>query len=227
MASVFRKAHSPFWHAAYRDAHGRRRHKTTKTKKRSDAIDMAQAWDRLADAGRKRTLTEAVARRVVSELVEQSTGQPINFHTCKGWFDEWVAGKTGATAEKTIEKYQQVTRDFLQHIGDRATLPLAAITLQDVRAFRDALAKGGRSAVTVNQVVRKVLAAPFLAAMRAGYITVNPCASVEPLLDDLDGDETERGTFTPAQVRDLIKAEELLPAQRTLFCSRQSRNLRR
>jgi hypothetical protein len=112
MASIFKKSGSPFWFAAYRDAHGIRRQKTTKTKDRGKAIDLARAWERLAESGRKGTLTEAIARAVLSQLVEQSTGSPIHFHSCRAWLNEWIAGKTGTTAKGTLTRYRQVIDNF-------------------------------------------------------------------------------------------------------------------
>lgn len=205
MASIFRKPKSPFYFAAYRGPNGERVQRTTKEKKRSPALEKAQAWERLASQGRNRTITEANARKVVSEILEKSTGETLHFHTCKGWLDEWLAGKRGAVADKSIVKYEQVNKDFVTHLGERATLTLAAIGPKDIRSFRDALAKGGRSASTVNQTIRKVLSAPFLAAMRLGYISTNPCAAVEALRDD---SEAERDTFTEEQVAKLLKATD-------------------
>jgi integrase len=205
MASIFKIPRSPFYFAAYRDAQGHRTQRTTKQRSRTAALDVARAWEKLAEKGRARVLTESHARRVVSEILESSTGESLQFHTCRAWLDEWLAGKHGVVAAKSIEKYEQVTADFLAHLGERADLTLAAIGPKDVRSFRDALAAGGRTPGTVNQVVRKVLSAPFLAAQRLGYISTNPCAAVEPLRDDTDA---ERETFTTEQVSQLLDAAE-------------------
>ena len=169
MASIFKKPRSPFWFAAYRDAEGRRRQKTTKAKDRGKAIDMARAWERLAASGRNRTLTEAVARAVVSQLVEQSTGTPLHFHTCRAWLEEWIAGKQGTASDGTLTRYKQVIADFLAFLGPRAELSLAAISPADVRAYRDKLSTEGRAPSTVNLQIKKVLNVPFTAAQRLGY----------------------------------------------------------
>lgn len=203
MASVFRKPKSPFYFAAYRGPDGERVQKTTKETKRSPAIEKAQAWERLAAQGRNRTITEANARRVVAEILERSTGETLHFHTAKQWLEEWVASKRGAVGLKSIEKYEQVTDDFITHLGERANLTLAAIGPKDVRLFRDALAKDGRAPTTVNQTIRKVLSAPFSAAMRLGYISTNPCLAVEALRDAVP---VERETFSMQQVAALLKA---------------------
>ncbi|MDQ3622545.1 MAG: tyrosine-type recombinase/integrase, partial [Verrucomicrobiota bacterium] len=127
-----------------------------------------------------------------------------HFHTCRAWLEEWVAGKKGVTAERTLLKYRQYIEEFVESLGPRADLPLSSVSPRDVRTFRDALARAGHSPVTVNGAV-KILAAPFNAAVRLGYISVNPCAAVEPLRDDADA---EKDVFTPEQVGRLIEAAE-------------------
>lgn len=167
-------------------------------------MEACLAWARLEESGRRGTLTEAQARRVVSEIVERTTGEPMQFHSCRDWLDEWATGKTGSTAGRTSMKYAQIVRDFLEHLGDRADMSLAAITPKDVRSFRDALAKSGLSASTVNQTVRKVLSAPFTAGVRLGFLTVNPCTAV----DALRSEAIEKDVFTEEQMQALLKTAE-------------------
>ena len=205
MPSLHKRSESPYWVASYQDALGRWLKKSTKTDDRKLALKIALEWEKAAHAGRGNRLVESQVRRVFSEILEQATGKPLVCHSCREWLKEWVAGKNGATSDRTLLKYKQVTDDFLTHLGDRATLPLNAVSVADVRSFRDALAKKGLSPTTANQVSRKVLSAPFEAARRLGYITVNPCQGVEALKDSAD---IERDVFTPEQVAALCKVAE-------------------
>ena len=205
MPSLHKRSKSPYWVASFQDAKGRWLKKSTKTNERALAMKMAIEWESAAKAGKTGRLVESQCRRVISEIHEQATGETMNFYTCKGWFDEWLAGKTGVAGERTLLKYKQVARDFLAHIGERENLPLPAISSQDVRGFRDALAKQGRAPTTVNLSALKVLSAPFTAALRMGYIAVNPCAGVEALKD---GADTEKDVFTPAQIVTLCDVAE-------------------
>jgi integrase len=166
---------------------------------------MALEWERASVAGRNGVLTEAACRKVLAEILERATGEKLHFKNCREWFEEWLAGKAGATAEKTLVKYQQITDDFLKHLAKRAEIPLEAVSPRDVRSFRDALAKGGRAPSTVNQAIKKSLSAPFTAALRLGYISMNPCAGVELLRDDEDGG---REVFTAEQVGRLVAKAE-------------------
>jgi hypothetical protein len=208
MASIFRKPGSPFWFAAYRDAEGQRRQKTTKTKDRRLAADMARGFEKVAEAGRKGALTESVARAVCSELVLQATGEELHFRSCREWLNEWLRDKSGTTAVSTLKKYKQVICDFLTHLDKKADQPLGAISPKDVRTFRDVLAEGGRAPSTVNQTIKKTLAVPFLKAVRLGYIKVNPCSAVEDLRDEHEGGGRE--VFTPEQIQAFYKPPKVI-----------------
>jgi integrase len=205
MPSIHKRARSPFWFVSFQDALGRWIKKSSKTTDRALALKIAVEWSRAAEQGRAGRLVETQARRVVSEIHEQATGDAMSFYTCKEWFEEWLAGKAGVTGERTLLKYKQVARDFLSHLAERAAQPLNAIASRDVRGFRDALAKRGQAPSTVNLSALKILSAPFTAALRMGYISVNPCAGVEALKDAAD---TEKDVFTPAQITALCDAAE-------------------
>lgn len=204
MASIFKKPRSPYYFAAYRDANGERRQKTTKTKDRGKAIDFARMLERLGESGRNRILTESAARSAVSQLVEQSTGEPLQFHTARAWLEEWLAGKKATTTERTRLKYEQYVREFIDSLGFKADAPLDGLSPRDVRIFRDALLRSGHSPVTINGAL-KIIAAPFNAALRLGYVTVNPCGGVESLRDEADA---EKDVFTPEQVSNLIASAQ-------------------
>ena len=204
MASIFKKPRSPFWFAAYRDANGERRQKTTKTANRGEAIDMARSLERLAALGRKGALTEAAARQAISQLVEQATGESMAFHTCRAWLTEWLASKKGTINEETLDRYEQVFTGLADFLDKRADLSLAAITPADVRKYRDKLSSEGRAPSTVNLQLKR-LNAPFAEAKTLGYIMVNPVAAVERLNA---ATEDKREPFTSDQLRALLKVAE-------------------
>lgn len=205
MAGLTRQKESKYWQAIFYDGEGKKIRRSTKLTDRKEAQRLADKWEDLEKAGKKGRLVEAQARKVVSEILERHTGEPLHFHSTAAWFDEWLAGKKGTVEKRTHDRYTQVTRDFRAHLGDKAKLTIAAVTVKDVRSFRDELKKTGLSAVTVNQTVRKMLSAPFIAAKNLGYIQTNPCTAVEPLQEDAAGG---REPFTPKQVVDLLKAAD-------------------
>lgn len=204
MPSVHKRLNSPFWVAAFDGADGRRLKKSTRTSNRTLAMKLALEWEQAAKAGRAGRLVESQCRRVLSEIHEHANGEALQFYTAGAWLEEWLAGKKGAVTPRTRMKYDQYVAEFRESLGDRDKAPLNAINIRDIRKFRDELAKEGHSPVTVNGAL-KILAAPFNAALRLGYVTTSPCSGVEPLRDDAD---VEKDVFTPDQLRALIDSAE-------------------
>ena len=157
---------SNFWVACFTDSSGRRLKKSTKTANRGLAMEMGVKWEAAVQAGKAGRLVESQMRKVLSEIVERATGEKPHFHSCREWFEEWLNGKCGATADATLKKYRQVCKDFLAHLGERAGLPLPSISTRDVRSFRDVLLAKGLAAPTINSHVRQIIAIPFIAAQK-------------------------------------------------------------
>lgn len=204
MASIFKIPRSPYYFAAFRDARGRRRQRTTKTKNRASALRIAMEFERAAHLGRQGLLTEAACRKVLSELHEQTNGQLLSFHTVKSWLEEWLDNCAGTTAPRTLERYKGACSDFLDALGDRATVALPALSVESLRKYRDALRAKGHSATTCNQTL-KILRAPLEEARRLGHIPINPAHAVKPLKDTAS---KSREAFTTKQITALMRATE-------------------
>ena len=202
MASIFRIPRSPFYFAAFRDAMGRRCQRTTKTGERSKALRIAMEFERASAAGREGVLTEAACRKVLSQLHEQTTGKPLAFYSVESWINEWLANCAGTAAPRTLERYAGTCRDFLAAIGERSKVALAALTVEDLRQYRDALKMQGRSPATCNQSL-KILRAPLEEARRLGHVPVNPAHGVKALKDS---SAAKREAFTADQIAMLLDA---------------------
>jgi integrase len=204
MPSVHKKpgSRSPYWFAAYRGPDGRRVQKSTKTRDKAKALKIAVEWEALANKGRNGGLIAAQVRKVVAELVEQATGEPLHFQTVADYFTHWKTQGDAGKARNTAIKYTQTVDSFLKALGKRATQPLGNIGPGDLEKWRDALQKGGRTPATVNFNL-KVVSIAFQKAHKLGYITVNPCHGLEAIRDNT---EAERDVFTPEQVKALIEA---------------------
>ena len=125
----------------------------------------------------------------------------------RAWLDEWIKDKESENvSERTLLKYRQFAREFLDHLGSKADDILNQVTDGDVKAFRNALARSGHSASTVNGAI-KILHSPFHLAHLKGYIAADPCAGVGLIDDDTD---IEKDVFTPEQVAALVTAAESL-----------------
>jgi integrase len=195
---------SPHWIAAFRGSDGKRKQKSTGTSNRADALRLAVEWERLAKDGRGKRLVAAQARKVISEITEQATGEPLHYKNASEYLQEWLRNNEGTTSKATFAKYQQVARDFLKSLGARADLHLNAIGAADVTSYRDKLMRKGLSAASVVNLL-KVLSVAFDAAHREGIIQVNPVKAVKR---PIDTDKGEREAFTMEQLQLLLgKAE--------------------
>ena len=139
------------------------------------------AWANAAAQARDRNLTASQARKVLAEMVTHSTGESLTTYTLVSWVTEWLANKTASASMATMLRYNQVIRDFMECLGDRAKAPITSITGGDIVKFRDELRREGRAVSTCNLVVKKILSVPFEAARKLGYIPFNPVSSVEML----------------------------------------------
>jgi integrase len=92
---------------------------------------------------------------------------------------------------------------FLKTLGKRASLPLTSLTARDVENFLDARTAENLSPATLNLDV-KIIGEALNVARRQGLIPTNPAEAVE--LPEIES--TERGTFTPDEVKMLVDAAD-------------------
>lgn len=213
---------SPFWICCYTSATGQRLKKSTKVtvkpfkgEKRKDgspktaADKRAEAWEvclsieRAENHARSGTLTEQQAKKIIGEILERTTGEPLHDYKVSDWLNHWLDMKEQVRAGKTMDRYRQVIRDFIASLGSRANLALLHITSKDVLAYRASITRAGKTARTANLSV-KVVSAAFNAAVRQHIIESNPVTALESLPVKAE----EKGTFTPAQVSKLVRAAD-------------------
>jgi integrase len=194
------RGRSKFWIASFTDSLGRRLKRSTKTTDRKLAERLAAEWDAAGKAGRAGRLVESQCRKVIAEIYEQATGSGLAFHTARSWLTDWLEEKKINTSPRTIMKYEQIVREFIDHLKEKADAPLTAIVDGNLISFRNSLARAGHSPATVNTAL-KILRSPFLLAHRKGYITADPCVGVGLVDDDAD---IEKDVFTPEQIGALV-----------------------
>ena len=128
MASITKDAHqpprSPFWIACYNgmgsDGKVRRLKKSTKTTDRKLAQRLADEWEGLEKLAGEKRLTESHCRKVIAQMYERTTGEPLHFHTARGWLIEWIESKKNETELRAFLKYKQIINEFLAHMGNKA-----------------------------------------------------------------------------------------------------------
>jgi integrase len=206
MASVHRdpRGKSPFWYAAFYGGDGKRKFRSTKLANRAAALKIAFAWEQASAMARRKELTAAQSRKLLVELTLLSSGEALEFHSLEGWLKDWVANKRASTSKATCVKYDQVVRDFIAHLGQRAKASIASIAPGDVISFRDKLRAEGRSVTTCNTAVKGVLNNSFAAAFKLGVIPVNPIAAVDRL-SDRGAPDSSREPFSASELKALIE----------------------
>jgi integrase len=204
MASIGKyDKNSPFWYAAFTDPLGRRLKKSTEQTSKSKAWKVARTWEKASEEAAQLRLTEVRAREVISELMRSVGGESLRVFTVEQWFEHFVKGKKKSRAVGTGKRHAQTMREFMEFLGPRAKLNIAAITSRDIASFRDRRHALGLAPATVNLDVA-ILSSAFNGALRQGHITVNPCLAIEPLKNK----PPRKGVFSPEQVAALLKAAE-------------------
>lgn len=204
MAYVWKHPKSPFWTAVYRDDQNQWRKKSTKKNSKTPALALAIEWERAAQLGRDRVLTEAISREVIGGILERTTGETLRESTVREICDEWLRGKTHSRQERTAERYETSITRFKEFLGSKADRPIAAITPSDCQKFYDSLAEKKLAPATLR-VEMKTVSSVFNYARRLGLIATNPATAVE-LPDRIK--QVKRKTFTPAQIQMLFDTAE-------------------
>src|SRR4030095_3679302 len=197
------RGRSPYWICAYTSATGQRLKKSTKQKDRKKALAVCLASERAENHAKSGTLTEQAAKKIIGEILERTTGEPLHDYKVADWLTHWLDMKEQVRAGKTMDRYRQVIRDFVNSLGNRANLPLSHVTPKDVLAYRNSITVSGKAPRTANLSV-KVVSAAFNAAVRQHIIESNPATALE----SLPVKSEEKGTFTPVQVAKLVRAAE-------------------
>jgi hypothetical protein len=179
------------WRCRLRRADGTETTKSTGTRNAKRAKVICDAWQAAEDAGLD--LTRDRVTRILNETLERIGQTSIERLSIEQWFNLWLAGKT-EISHATRLGYEQVAREFLAYLGPRGDKRrLDSITENDIRGFMASLAAEGRSAGTINKLVRKYLSTAFEKARLTGRITHNPVRAIDPQKLDI----STRGTFTP------------------------------
>jgi len=203
MASLWKRPQSPYWVCCYVAADGRQLKKTTKRRNRNDAMTVCIEWERAEQMAREGNLSEAQARKVLSEILEKSSGEKLNTFTVREFFSAWVNSKSVTKASGTAKRYRHTVDSFLNYLGKRADTNLQNLRPAEIEGFRDLQIQEGKSAVTANMVI-KTLRVPFNVARRQGLTFTNPAEAV----DMLPAESSSKDVFTPEEIRKLLKVCE-------------------
>ncbi len=203
MASLHKdpRGKSPFWYCAFISKVGGRHFRSTKTKDKRQAVQICNTWAKAAAFGGK--LSPDKARQVIAQGVADLlmvSGQTLPSATIRDWSKRWLESKSVEAEPRTHERYETSIKRFLQFLGPRADEDLESLSVSDVIAFRDGVAK--RLSVGSTNMDLKVLRACLYAAQRQDLVEKNVAAKVEELKQR---GEARRRAFTLDEVRKVLK----------------------
>ena len=209
MASVNKdpRGRSPFWYACFSTAEGVRRRVSTELTDKRAAEKVALALQRAEDERRAGTISTQRIVDLLNDTLRSAGLEKIHTTRVGAWLESWLEAKRNISASSRLG-YQQAVREFLEFLGAaRSNAALDSVTERDIEAFVDHLREDGRSAGTINKLVRKYLSGAFEKARKLGKIRYNPIQATDPLQHE--GIVKQR--FLPEQVSQLVAAASSHP----------------
>jgi integrase len=169
--------------------------RSTKEIRREKAWEIARGWEHVE----RNASNEAQVRKVMSEILQRNTGQPLRTPTVREWFVEWLQSK----AEGTKDRYQAVASDFFEYLGERADRALKDVMPRDVEGYVNRM-KGAKFSDKTIALHLQALKSAFNHARRMQVIDASPA---DPITFEVK-DELEREMFSEAEGKALIDAAE-------------------
>ncbi|MCB1087548.1 MAG: phage integrase SAM-like domain-containing protein, partial [Verrucomicrobiae bacterium] len=202
MATVFKRENSKYWQAAYTGVSGSRIYKSTGQTKKGKALAVAAEMEsrarNLDPAGQQEQrallavleeataqalrgkLTIDLARDHLDRLLSLSGGGHLmEAPSMEQWFRGWLRDKQHSTSTGTYERYQGIVEQFLESLApERRSAAISTLKIEEVREFRDRQRGEGRSASTVNLLLKTIRVA-LNPAVHQGFLRTNPAEAVE------------------------------------------------
>jgi integrase len=201
MASLRRKARSPYWFMKYTAEDGRIVSRSTKQTDRRAAMQVALEAERMAKLARRGELTQAVILKAAGEMLERTTGERLNVASIKDFFEGYLKAKEATgTAASTLNRYRPVLDGFVAFLPPaRQGASISSLTATEIERWRDAEVADGKGPSTCDFGL-KVISSVLNSAHRKGLTLSNPALAVQPL----NGRQEERLPFTDEQVKALL-----------------------
>lgn len=206
MASIHKRAKSPYWVCLYHSADGRWLKRSTKLRDKGKAQDWCLSLQAAQDSIYRGSASEAQLREVISQTMARIEGRDMRMPTVREWFQQWLDAKEGANVENTLKRYRQAVKDFLAYLGDKSDGRLESVTQRDVIDFRASQRAEGKSDSTINLAIAKIVAAPFRQAFSQGLMRHNPTAGLPSLTKGKKkrNEKKRKQPFTRDQVKKLV-----------------------
>lgn len=199
MASLRRKPNSRFWIACFTDPNGVQRQVSTKELNRAKAQRIADKFE----ATYRLKLTEAQARKVISDIYEEIRGDKLLHSTVRAFLAAWLDLKKAEVASGSYKRYANAVGKLIAFLGNRADDDIAYVDKRDIVALRDRTA-GDLSVSTANTDL-KIFRIAFAHAVADGLRPDNPAKAVKTLKDYHEPDEPRRRCFTTEELKRLLE----------------------
>jgi hypothetical protein len=187
---------SPFYYCAFTLPNGDRCFRSTKLKNRNAALEFCLRMEGASRKAAEHNLPEEQARKILNHIRSLGGESSIRFKSLETYARDWLASKKVTASPGTFVRYEGIVNEFLAHAGEqRKRSSIEAATSQDVKAFRDAQLREGKSHTTANLAL-KTLRGMFNDARREGLISVNPAEAVKTF----GVDKEARDVFTHDQL---------------------------
>jgi integrase len=202
MASIHRHSsgRSPYWFASFQKPDGSFTLRSTKQTDRHKALKVALEFETAAKKSRAGDLTEAQCRKVLSDLLETTTGDTVKQITTRKFLLGWMNDVDIANSEGTAERYRGTVEKFLVYLTTKADRSLSAISHHDIKGFMADRRKAGLAEASVT-LDAKTIGVAFNDAKRQGLVLQNPVALVKFAERTKS---SKRRNFTSEQVKLLV-----------------------
>lgn len=210
-AKVYRRAHSPYYHAWFmvwdaKKQAWKAKTQSTKCADEAKALEIAQEFERIAAAasGMKSHLSREFVVSAVNSILTTAGHRPVQDQ--KSWADysaRWLEAQKKRVPKnlslRTWQTYQSHLARFDQFLGKQQTMPLGAIEGPLVQDWYDSILTAGLSPSTANNMAT-TLSVIFEKAKNEGFTTRNPVALL--VRDDSGGNR--RDDFTLDQMNQIL-----------------------
>lgn len=214
MASLFKRDSSKYWYASWRSG-DRKRLVSTKVPIRGAVINgiketpsQARSRAQIVADGYEAADKEGTHAAKVKAAIASLAGENTTEIPCvRDYLDSYIESREDQLARGTIINSKTAIKLFLEHLGQRAALPITAVKRSDIKDFINVQLKSVRRG-TVKKYMT-ALSPAFMAALDSEIIDKNPCFRVN-IPDSNTIEDVDKEAFTVEEVRRML---QVLPSE--------------
>jgi integrase len=232
MATIYKRAESPFFYAAFTNGQGKRIYRSTGTRIKEEAQEITAKWVReakrqkkdardgqgeiadivakIGQLANKGELTELKAREAIIEIFEASSGQKMQLFTVEEWLKYWAGLHSKTESPSTTESRNRSIAHILEALGKNASKRLDLVTsgdLEEVKRWLDN--QKSRSGQIVRRSTQNIKLAHLRAAFEEARVrSVIPSNPARAIKNFTQADSQIVGDFDGAELQKLVNAAD-------------------